>query len=301
LFRAEEDSWSDFVDALLSDDEGLVAVLRAHIDASSRDETGLFAVSGYLIESGQSRRFRQQWRATFGDAPFSWADLVARSQQFEGITHPEKDALIKAGVGHVREHFIAGAVVSCWNQDVQRFSPRWIRGWGNAYSLCCHICATAIGHWAKQNNYKGGIAYILEAGDDYHSEAEHLLSYAAKVDVVRDAYQWRSHGFHQKDAGSPFHAPDLLAWEWGKYWTETVVQKKRLIRLSLVHLLKDNLHRYKFQHLGGDPLLKFFNQIHELGVEQLQENEAAASAVSPVDLTDAVESSEPKEPVGDPE
>lgn len=219
------------------------------------------------------------------------ADLIAKAKPFEGISKPEHDRLIKIGVGLVREYFIGGVVVSCWNQDVENFSPRWIRGYGRAYSICCHFCATAIGAWAKENGDKGGIEYLFETGDDYHSEAEFVLAQADKVPVVRDSYQCLSHRFIPKDAGLPFHGADMLAWEWGKYWTETVAQNKRPMRLSLAHLLHGNLHRYKFIHLGGERLRTFFAMANDFGVEQLQQNAAAAAALSPADLTDAVATS----------
>lgn len=304
LPQATDDSWSDFVDALLSDDDGLVAVLRLYGDASNRKETGLFSVGGYLIESGRARRFRQEWKSVFGEQKFSWADLVAKSEPFQGISKPEHDQLIRAGVKLVRENFIAGVIVSCWTQDVENFSPRWIRGYGRAYSICCHFCATGMGQWAKENGYKGGIAYIFETGDDYNEEAHHVLNQATKVDVVQQSYQYFSHGFAPKDAGSPFHGPDLLAWEWGKYWTESVAQQKRQkrpMRLSLVALLRERLDRYRFIHLGGDKFLAFLNQVRDFGIEQLQEDAAVAESVSSSELGAAVETSEQTTPVGDPD
>jgi hypothetical protein len=133
----------------------------------------------------------------------------------------EHEQLVKAGVAMVRDYCIAGSIVSCWTQDVQNYSPTWIRGFGSAYSIGCHMCMVGMGKWAMRNSYKGGIAYVLEAGDEFHAEADHLLSYAAKVEMIADAYQWVSHGSAPKDAGAPFHALDLFAWEWGKYMYET--------------------------------------------------------------------------------
>lgn len=158
-----------------------------------------------------------------------------------------------------------------------------------------------LGGWVKRNNYKGGVAYILEAGDEYSSEANDLLSFAAKVPAVADQYQWRSHGFVPKDVGSPFHAPDLLAWEWGKFMTETALDRKRLMRLSLVNLLVGRLDRYSFHHLSGEPLLRFFNRVRDLGMEQIQEDREALSFVPVVDVREAVHLSERPERDGDPE
>jgi len=271
-------------------------VLRAYLDASSRDDSGLFAVAGYLFESGRVRRFRQDWRETFGYEKFSWADLIARTKPFKHLRGRENDAehtrLVAAGVSLVRQHAIAGSIVSCWKQDVENFGPTWIRGFGHAYSIACHMAMAGMGAWAKQNDYRGGIAYILEAGDDFSDEANHLLSYAAKAPVVADFYQWRSHSFVPKDVASPFHAPDLLAWEWGKFMAETAIDKKRPMRLSLMNLLSNRRDSYWFQHLHGEALVRFFNRIHDLGVEQIQRDREALSSVPSIDVSDTLGSSE---------
>jgi hypothetical protein len=219
MFR-DEDIWDEIIDAVLPDGDGCVAVLRAYIDASDREEFGLFSVAGYLIDSQRVRPFRKAWRRTFGDVKFSWADLIARQGPFlylNGTEHrPEHDRLVKTGVSLVRNHFLAGSIVSCWTQDVQNLSPTWIRGFSSAFSINCHLCMATMGGMAKRHNYKGGIAYFIEAGDKFQSEATDLISLAAKSELARDRYQWSSHSCLPKTEASPFHAPDLLAWEMGK-------------------------------------------------------------------------------------
>ena len=173
---------------------------------------------------------------------------------------------------------------------------------GHAYSIAGHMAMAGLGAWVQQNDYRrSGIAYLIEAGDDGYDELDHLLSYAGKSSQVAEMYQWRGHGVTPKAPNSPFHAPDALAWEWGKFITETALEKKRPMRMSLISLLRERLDRYTFQHLYGEDLLRFFRKIHALGVEQLQEDRAALSSVSPVDVHEAVESSAQTAPVGDPE
>lgn len=141
---------------------------------------------------------------------------------------------------------------------------------------------------------------MIEAGDDGYDQLAHLLSYASKVPEIADMYQWRGHSTTPKTPNSPFHAPDLLAWEWGKFVDETGVIRKRKMRLSMASLLVDRLDAYAFNHLGGEPLLRFFSRVHDLGVESLQENAELLSSVQPVDLSESVGSSEQKEPDEDP-
>jgi len=309
--RWEDDIW----DELLPDGEESVVVLRAYIDASSRehvnsldgDKGDLLTVAGYLFESRQTARgFTKRWRDTFGTETetFSWADLVARKKPFRRLreNRPEHDRLIAAGISIVREFAVAGTVSSCWKQDVEHYGPTWIKGFGHAYSIAGHMAMVGLGAWAKRNDYHGrGITYLIEAGDEGYDRLNHLLSYAAKSPQVADMYQWSGHGVTPKAPNSPFHAPDTLAWEWGKFVTETALERKRPMRMSMVNLLMGRVERYSFMHLHGEALLRFFNQIHALGVEQLQEDRDALSSVPLVDVHEAVESSELTEPVGDPE
>jgi hypothetical protein len=59
--------------------------------------------------------------------------------------------------------------------------------------------------------------------------------------------------------------------------------------------LKDRLHAHTFQHLHGDSLMRFFKQVNELGVEQMQEDAEAAASVPQVDLDEALRVSEQPE------
>lgn len=112
-------------------------------------------------------------------------------------------------------------------------------------------------------------------------------------------YQYRSHDVTPKEANSPFHAPDTLAWEWGKYEIETVLERKRHMRMSMASLIRDRLDRYTFQHLYGESLMRFFSHINALGVEQMQEDRAALSSVPSVDVREALEASVQTGHIGD--
>jgi hypothetical protein len=142
----DDDPWDELLDALLPDAEGHVVVLRAYVDASSREvvhplngEKGdLITVAAYLFESRQRARFfSQRWKDTFGTNSFSWADLIARSKQFKYLRDdkPGHDRLVAAGISIIREFGVGGTVASCWKQDVERHGPTWIKGFGHAYSI----------------------------------------------------------------------------------------------------------------------------------------------------------------------
>jgi hypothetical protein len=303
LASQEEDIWHEISDLHFPDGYGCLAVLRCYVDASSRKESGLVSVAGYLFDSLRARPFTKQWRSRFGDERFSWADLVGRSRQFKYLKErdpSEHRALMAAGVSLVRENVIAGTIASIRKSDVEQHSPTWIRGFGHAYSVAGHMALAAMGSWAYMNGYRGGIDYVIEEGDEGYAELAHLLSYATHSSEVKHMYQWHGHSTLPKTVGSPFHAPDLLAWEWGKFILETVEENKRPMRLSFVHLVNQRLQNYKFQHLRGASLMRFFDKITALGVEQMQEDERLVAAMS-MDLGPSVETSEQTARDEDPE
>lgn len=283
--------WDDLPEQYFPLGDGAIAVLKAYVDASTRD-AGLLTVAGYLIDSVRVRRFRQRWAEAFGDATFSWADLISRSGPFKGLKGREHDAdhtaLVTAGISMIREHVIAGTVVSMWKQDVEQFGPTFIKGFGHAYSIAGHMAMAGLSQAATRIGVRGGIAYVIEAGDDGYDQLEHLLSYAPQSHDVRALYQWAGHSVTPKVPHSPFHAPDTLAWEWGKFMLETGIEHKRPMRLSFAHLVRDRLSSYTFQHLHGASLLRFFNRIRDLGVQQMQEDAAATQAVESIDVSAAV-------------
>jgi hypothetical protein len=164
---------------------GMVAVLRAYFDASSRD-SGAFVVAGYLFDPKQARKFRREWNPVF--QPYGgmhMADLVALQSGFKGITREQSGALIREAVPIIRQHIVCGTAVSCWTQDVHNYSPRWIRGFGHPYAICCHLAMTAMGIWASDHGYRDGIAYFFESGDNYAQEAHEMMSVAETHPVVR--------------------------------------------------------------------------------------------------------------------
>jgi hypothetical protein len=301
-----QDGWDDLVDLHFEYEGGYLVVLRAYVDASTRDTDGLLSIAAYLMRSERVRPFRKAWKATFGPEKFSWADLIARSKQFSHLRGKEHDAehgrLVSKGVGLVRENIIAGSIISCWHREIAEHSPTFVRGFNRAYSIACHMTLANMGDWARKNNFSGRFAYILEAGDDHDGEANHLLSFAAQLPEIAELYRWRGHSFEPKDAGSPFHAPDLFAWEWGKFVMDTGIHRKRNMRLSLVHLLNQRLDSYQFIHLSGPRFQQFLRAIGDLAYEQLKEEAAALAFSAPkMDVADALDSSEQKEPGEDHE
>lgn len=268
----------------LPDGEGFAAVLSAYFDESARD-SGVYSVAGYLFDRRGSTALGTELRNLY--APYGHlhtTDLNNIEGSYKGIGVAKRDELIKATVELINRHIVAGAAVSCWTQDVKNFGPNFVQGFSNAYSILCHLAASALGIWLRGRypNGSGGVDYVFEAGNDHAGEANALLNNAKRAPFLVESYQYRSHLFVPKEAAPQLWAADFIAWEWAKYWDETVASRKRPMRRSLEALLRPRLGDYKVAHLGGERFIRFLRQIRDLGVQQLQEEDAAAELGRPV-------------------
>jgi hypothetical protein len=222
-------------------------------------------------------------------------DLVARQGRFKGISRDETNDLIRRAVPIIRQRILCGVAVSCWVQDVYSHSPRWIRGFGHPYAVCCHLAMAAMGIWARDHHEITGITYAFESGDAYSDEAHSVMSGSANHPIAKYQYQYKSHAFFGKDEPEavPIEAADFLAWEWGKFFEESFVTRKRPMRLSLVHLLNGQLERYMLRPMYGERFARYLNDIRGLGLEELQEREALSKAPPIADLsTDTMNAAE---------
>ena len=270
-------------------------MLRGYFDASERDD-GAYVVAGYLFDSFQERKFKKEWNAAFARyGGMHMTDLVALQKGFNGISRKESNELIGQAVAFSRPRIVAGVAVACWIQDIHNYSPRWISGFGHPYAICCHLAMTSLGSWAKDHNYRDGIAYLFETGDRYAGEARDIMAMASAHPIAKDAYQYRSHDFIPKSDpdAAPIEAVDCFAWEWGKYFSETVVNQQRPMRLSLAHLLIDKLPDYRLSFMTGPRFVSFLNQIRDLGLDQLQEMLATDFIAAPTGINQAIETAKP--------
>src|SRR5207245_943474 len=138
---------------------------EAYFDESERTG-GIFAVAGYVLERSDAKKFDREWRTLIGERwPFHMVDLVAGREQFEGLTRKERDQLLRAVVALINHRVVLGVAVSCRLAEVQSVAPRWIRGFGHPYTLCCHLSMTTVGDWVRDE--RGGrdrVAYVFESG-----------------------------------------------------------------------------------------------------------------------------------------
>src|SRR5262245_60162762 len=103
-----------FVEILLPDAHGLLAVIEAYFDESMRN-SGVFAVAGYGFFPEQARNFSRDWREMLGPIKaFRMADLAALQGEFKSFSRSASDDLIKRATELIQRH-IAVAVGFSFN------------------------------------------------------------------------------------------------------------------------------------------------------------------------------------------
>lgn len=264
-----------FVDLLgMGCDKELITVLRAYFDESERP-SGIFCVAGFAFQKRAARMFTKDWTELFPDGAHM-VDLLARRKQFKNITEKERDNLVRKAVPIIKKHMEAGVVASCNVHEVRALTPRWICGYGDAYPVCVHVAMFALGDWLREKNSPERVSYVFEAGHKFAAEAHRHMSHVVQAPEMREAYRYHAHAFLPKTDAIPLQAADFLSWEWTKFRDETLEQRIRRPRGSLIALLGNedksfNEKKFAGVHISGPSLAKFLSQVTQMGVEQLKE------------------------------
>jgi Protein of unknown function (DUF3800) len=254
-----------------SDGDGLVAVLEAYIDESGREQQSqVFGVSGYAFYPGMAAKFVDAWEPLWGGRSFHMKDFIALQGVFKGMKREEQSRLIVEAVKVINSHIRFGVCISCYLDEVRELAPRWIRGFGHAYSICAHLVLCQMGEIARKGE---NISYIFEDGHPDCGEADDFISGARRSYAYRKLYHYRSHAFVLKSDAVPLQAADMLAWEWTKFKDETLDKGMRDLRKSLRALFEAHPKQYKVAHITGVPLRKYFAQWDEIGREEIREAE----------------------------
>lgn len=247
-------------------------MLEAYFDESSRDG-GTFCVAGYVFSKRQAKKFKKEWSDLFAGfkGGCHMVDLVALSEAFEGISGTERDRLVREAVRIIKNRISYGVAVSCNVNEILKLSPRWIRGMGHAYPICCHLSMTAVGHLLEKNGVTDSVSYIFEAGHEYEAEARDFIKGAVAVPVCKSSYRHHADAFIPKADAIPLQAADVFAWEWAKCYHESLEKDIRPVRRSLRALFSGRAPHYSVNHITGPKLAKYMNECRELGLLQLRE------------------------------
>lgn len=251
-----------------------IVMLVAYLDESER-KSGTFCVAGFAFAPEQCRKFIKEWSRLFGGITFHMKDIAAGRGEFSTTSQQERDRLLRDAVKLIKKRISFGVAISCDVNEMHRLSPRFIRGFGDAYPVCCHITMGALGQKITDSGLDERVKYVSEAGHRFQAEANDFISNAVETPVASDFYRYHDHSFLPKSDAVPLQAADFMAWEWAKFRDETLDRRVRPIRPSLVALMDDRLGQYCGNHLAGPALAKFMKEIRQLGLLQLQDDREA--------------------------
>jgi hypothetical protein len=128
--------------------------------------------------------------------------------------------------------------------------------------------------WIRDMGRTDRAAYVFETGHQAKREAQRFMDRASLSPgsaPLLENYQYYSHAFVPKIDSSHLQAADLLAWEWAKYYDETVDMNIRPLRKSLKALIENQPHKYRVAHVKGENLREFMREITAAGLAQLRE------------------------------
>jgi hypothetical protein len=266
---------SKLLEIVLPDDRG-TAMLEAYFDESERT-AGVFCVAGYVFAPQQAKRFDEEWHDLFGIRRFHMVDLVALKEDFKDLKRAEADRLLKEAVTIVKRRISFGTAISCYLSEINALSPRFIRGFGHAYPVCCHMAMTCVGDWLRRTDNHHPVTYFFEQGHEFEGEARWFMQHFTKAPEMKEHYQYHSDTFIGKADARPLQSADLLAWEWAKCQDETIDNGIRHIRQSLRALFEPApFQHYKVLHLTGEPLKRYLDHIRKMGLEQIAEDEVSS-------------------------
>jgi hypothetical protein len=241
-----------------------LTILHAYFDESER-MGGLLCVAGYVFSPEQARKFTKEWQRLFGKyGGLHMREFIHLRGRFKEITQQERDRMLCEAVNIINRRITLGVAISCHTHEVDAISAKFVRGYGHAYPLCCHLAMSDAVIGLNEAGYQGNIAYVFEAGHAHEAEARDFVKVAALNDELRSMFRYHSDAFIPKSDAVPLQAADLLAWEWAKCQDETIEQPIRHVRKSLKSLFLHAPKRYKVAHCTGDMLKEYMHNIREL-------------------------------------
>jgi hypothetical protein len=261
---------------------GVLVMLQAYFDASSRP-SGIFSVAGYAFAKTRLKKFDKEWWALFGMYDgCHMKDLTHGTGNFKGVDTTQAGELLKRAIAIIHKRISYGIVVSCETAEMNSLLPTFIQGFEHVYPVCCHLAMLNLGTHLEDAGRQEKVSYFFESGDAFSASAHKFMSKVSDTPVLSEAYRYHSHAFIPKDSALALQAADVLAWEWAKYYDETIVSPKRPIRRSLSTLLKrkdgdfDDA-RYHVMHITGEPLQSWAQKVTNLGLMELAEQNSQNS------------------------
>ena len=269
----------DFIECLADDllppRGGVFVMVKVYFDRGAKLEAGgIMCVAASLFKTTPYRQFRKQWETVLKGwqaTEFHATDFYSGYGEFkrhcpDGKLDPNLKARFDRDsrelptiIGtHVGKLFL----VSLKEQEFESVAPpAWREHFGTLPAVAAQMTASVIGYWSNRTNYKGPIAYVIEAGDDGR-EMERALR--KMFDDPTNREHTRMAGYPtvvEKGRARGLEVSDFIAWHWNKFYVDSLAthtpRDMRKDIASLVKMLNMKQDQIELHLFTGEVLEKF--------------------------------------------
>ena len=203
---------------VLSDQDGIVAVIRSFMDESGiHDGSPVVTVGTYFGRPSQWKAFTKEWNHRKRPINvFHAADCANLEGEFEGWTEPDRDKFVANLLPALAMFDTAGLVVGIHLKALESAlenRPDLKEIFGEPYTCCFHWAVQEIANFALKYGHLERIGFIHE-WNDFRGQAQ------GSFDYIRDTrptlIDKLSLSFGTKSQYVPLQAADVLAYEGNK-------------------------------------------------------------------------------------
>lgn len=253
-------------------------MLKVYLDMGAKEQTGgVMCVAGALFKQTPYKQFCRHWEPMlrgWGAPWFHATDFYSGGGDYfwrrSHVNEPEDPARAE----HYRRDskqipiwvgtYAYELFVVCFKKsEYESIAPaNWRARYGGVHRIAVQMMGSLVGFWAKHKNYGGKVAYFYETGD---------AEGPAVDDAFRKLYDNPRDRQHCRMASTPIgvdkggarglEVADFLAWQWNKFYAETLAaEKPRQQRKDLDALITTLLVHNKKPHIKlftGEALEEF--------------------------------------------
>jgi hypothetical protein len=203
-----------------------VALIETYFDESYDDST--LCVAGYIFSKLRCRKLTVSWKGMlrrYHLPYFRMSSCAYGNKPFHLLSRDQRIAVETEAINLIKKHAVRGVAVSVNEREFDNLlgDDPIIQ---NTYQFCVWFCLLGVRNWIEENNIRGDIAYLFEAGHQHQSAANMLMNNLFTDPGLKERYRYSAHGFVDKEKAPPCQASDLLAWQW-------YTQRKRINQRSL--------------------------------------------------------------------
>lgn len=215
--------------AILSDQDGWVAVLKVFMDESNtHDGASCIAVSAYMARPKTWRAWAKDWnRVKKPIKIFHSVDCANFRGEFEGWDKNRRDPYVAGLLPVIANHPIAGLVVAIQMDDLRaalKGREHLMDLFATPYGACFHWAIATIMQLAVERGNRERIAFVHET-NGYKREAFEAFEWV-KGHFSRGGTQMTL-AFGDKADYVPLQAADVLAYEGAKFLKEPTKESRK--------------------------------------------------------------------------